>query len=468
MIFKTIQSSVDSSKQSLALFNKDWNTYKSNFINASGGFKEKATTIFNSNDVNCLKEYNTQIQAGIRPSEAYKATMMNCTKEAKQNAVAIAKGTMTYEQATSSMKSMTLSAKAGELALKGLRMAGNMVAGMLIGMAVSAFVGWIDDMVHVDERVQEALEESVSKFEATTEEVNKLEDELKTCRDRLAELQALADKGTISVAEEKELETLTKTNDELERKLALKQAEQIRDQKEVLSKAKKTSDKKVMNEYAVTNEDGETGSFRVYKDEELIDQYKNYKEVLKLQKKYSNHDYSDRLNGLQDRIEEMYDDISPTIEAYEGLIDAGYELEGEDKTRYESLKKAQSAYLEYTYILNGNKEAYEALNAEQKRSVLLDRLKEKGLKKKNRNAVIDSLSDDDLNNLWDSDFDFTPPQMKDYESAVEYGKACLFCFLSIYAICNYIVSKNYRFHSFVVHHKYNLLLSASFQNCLYP
>lgn len=332
MIFKTIQSSVDSSKQSLALFNKDWNTYKSNFINASGGFKEKATTIFNSNDVNCLKEYNTQIQAGIRPSEAYKATMMNCTKEAKQNAVAIAKGTMTYEQATSSMKSMTLSAKAGELALKGLRMAGNMVAGMLIGMAVSAFVGWIDDMVHADERVQEALEESVSKFEATTEEVNKLEDELKTCRDRLAELQALADKGTISVAEEKELETLTKTNDELERKLALKQAEQIRDQKEVLSKAKKTSDKKVMNEYAVTNEDGETGSFRVYKDEELIDQYKNYKEVLKLQKKYSNHDYSDRLNGLQDRIEEMYDDISPTIESYEGLIDAGYELEGEDKS----------------------------------------------------------------------------------------------------------------------------------------
>lgn len=38
MIFKTITSSVDETRKTLALFNKDWNTYKSNWQNANGLF----------------------------------------------------------------------------------------------------------------------------------------------------------------------------------------------------------------------------------------------------------------------------------------------------------------------------------------------------------------------------------------------------------------------------------------------
>ena len=45
MIFKTINSSVDNTRKTLALFNKDWNTYKTNWQNGfsqsgiSGGIK---------------------------------------------------------------------------------------------------------------------------------------------------------------------------------------------------------------------------------------------------------------------------------------------------------------------------------------------------------------------------------------------------------------------------------------------
>lgn len=36
MIFKQINSSVDKTRKTLALFNKDWNTYKANWQNANG------------------------------------------------------------------------------------------------------------------------------------------------------------------------------------------------------------------------------------------------------------------------------------------------------------------------------------------------------------------------------------------------------------------------------------------------
>ena len=66
MIFKTIISSVDETRKTLALFNKDWNTYKSNWQNANGIFGKigsvftPANTISKS-DINAIKAYNAQI-----------------------------------------------------------------------------------------------------------------------------------------------------------------------------------------------------------------------------------------------------------------------------------------------------------------------------------------------------------------------------------------------------------------------
>lgn len=294
---------------------------------------------------------------------------------------------------------------------------------VLVTTAVTVGVMAWNKYKQAQEEAGKALEESVSKFEATTEEVNKLEDELKTCRDRLAELQALADKGTISVAEEKELETLQKQNKELERKLALKQQEQIEDQEEVLEDNEDALHKKVASDYI--HRGSNTGKTYVTPEEELnaaIDAYNRYSKLL--EEDPTNEYVKEQLKSASNRIKEMYNDhLSDSINAYDKIIEAGGKLDAEHQAEYEGLKKTQGAYLEYVYTLNGNKEAYEALNTEQQRSILLDRLKEKGLSDNEQNAVMNSLSDDDLNNLWDADFDFTPPQMKDYDSAEEYGKA---------------------------------------------
>ena len=98
LIFKTINSSVDETRQTLALFNKDWDTYKRNWQNADD-FRSKLKSVISSNDVNCIKAFNTQLSNGIKPSEAYKNTMVNCSKAAKQEAVAIAKGNSTLQEA---------------------------------------------------------------------------------------------------------------------------------------------------------------------------------------------------------------------------------------------------------------------------------------------------------------------------------------------------------------------------------
>ena len=50
-IFKTITSSVDESRKTLALFNKDWNTYKTNWQNANG-IGGKIGSIFTSSNAN--------------------------------------------------------------------------------------------------------------------------------------------------------------------------------------------------------------------------------------------------------------------------------------------------------------------------------------------------------------------------------------------------------------------------------
>lgn len=191
MVFKTIESSIDKSRTSLALFNKDWNIFKTNWQNTSGGFGAKFATIFNSNDINCLKEYNRQIQAGIKPSVAYKNTMMSCTKEAKKNAVAMTKGTMSYQQATDSIKNMSVGAKAGKVALQGLAMAGNMIAMWAITKVIELTVKAIDEYVNAWEHATEAIEEHSSAYKEAVSEIETVSSKIEDLDTQIAELNGL-------------------------------------------------------------------------------------------------------------------------------------------------------------------------------------------------------------------------------------------------------------------------------------
>lgn len=69
--------------------------------------------------------------------------------------------------------------------------------------------------------LQETAQDSKSAYDSTISEIKSLNDELKTTKDRINELQ---NKDSLTFSEEDELEKLKKTNDELERELRIKEA----------------------------------------------------------------------------------------------------------------------------------------------------------------------------------------------------------------------------------------------------
>lgn len=319
-------------------------------------------------------------------------------------------------------------AKLATIGLQAASIALNMALTMGISFAIQWVITLFDYLIHRTEKMQEALQNSVDEFNTTTDELKSLEEELKTTTERLEELQKLADNGTISIAEEAELKTLKETNKELARKVALKQQEQAQEARDVLKDSKKNANSTVTSKYEekTTASGNYTYGASITPDKELELAIKARETYSKAAEKNKGTNlegwYEDQTEIAENRIEEMYALISPTIEAYESLINAGIELEGEDKARYEQLKKTQDAYLEYVYILNGTREAFEGLNAEQQRNVLLNRLIKQGLSEDVAKAIVGSISEEDLSKYWDKNFSFVPPEMKDGETAEEYGK----------------------------------------------
>lgn len=447
MMFKTIDGE-------LKVFNKTILSTQNNLKNLQNA-QVQTIRIMGSNGTNVRTEGSGIITSEIAASVAQPQTVSNFTKlnnafnvynnnltksTGLQNAYIKSVGTQNQalgnylaglKGAPATFGGYIASLTKAKLATIGLHAASialNMALTMGVAVAISALFKGIDYLIHRTEKMQEALENSVSEFNSVTDELKSLEEELKTTTERLAELQKLADNGTISVAEEAELETLKKTNKELARKIALKQQDQAQEARDVLKDSRKNANSTVSSKYnrKTTSSGNSEYGVSVTPDEELelaIKAYETNSKALENNRGTNLEGwYEDQTEAAKNRIEEMYDFISPTIDAYEDLINASIELEGEDKTQYEQLKKSQEAYLAYVYTLNGTREAFEGLNAEQQRNVLLNRLVKQGLSEDVAKAIVGSISDEYLEKFWDKDFSFTPPEMKDGETAEEYGK----------------------------------------------
>lgn len=383
------QISIDSAKNTAANIvdwnneikagNKSWQDY---FETLGRGEQYIVDVVKNTNDLSKLTG----------------ADLVRANQEARRAAIA-------HNEA---LKQQTLSAKAATLGLKALSIAGNMLLSMGISMAISATIKGIDYLIHRQEKLKEALDESISALEGTTLEIEELEKQSETCAEKIAELQKLKNAGIISIADEKELEKLKKENDELERQIVLLKDKQIREGKETLKKTKKQDDELVKSRYSLGN--------NVRTDEEI-----NYAAQQFL---YARNTGNEALQTeASDRIVEMYEKIQPTLEAYRALEDAGYDLSDSEKERYEQLKNGEQTYLLYLYWIRGTKDEFAALNEETQKNVLLGNLMKKGLSREQADAVMTNIKPEDYVKIWESDFKFTPPDPNDYESAEEYGKA---------------------------------------------
>lgn len=277
-----------------------------------------------------------------------------------------------------------MSAKAGEVAMKALSIAGNMLMFTLVvkGVELLTTKGLVK-LIVTNEELKESLEESKSSFEGVTDELESLESELKTTTDRLEELQKLADNNTISIADEKELELLKAQNEELREKIALKKEAQIDEGKDLLRDSKKLANRTILSSYQYvegTVEQGNPQYASILPEEEL---------ALAFEKYFNPNTLKANEIVPTEVIEEMYPVIEDVIEAYEMLNDAGYELSDTEKAHYAELDALQEKYLLYRYELNGTKETFQALNDEYKKGILVQRLLDKGLSFSQAHLVLD-------------------------------------------------------------------------------
>lgn len=151
-------------------------------------------------------------------------------------AVDIAKGTVSFDDLAYSFDRATLSAKAGQIAMKGLSIAGNMLAGMAIGVAINLAVKAIDHYVNRVKYAREALADANAEYKNTVSEIESINTEL----DSLAEKMHALEEGGITFAEQEEYDRLKDSTAELERQLAIKQTMAKLEAREAASKAVKS------------------------------------------------------------------------------------------------------------------------------------------------------------------------------------------------------------------------------------
>lgn len=166
MIFKTITSSVNETRKTLALFNKDWNTYKRNWQNANGVFGKIGSVFTPANaitksDIEAIKAYNSQIDSCVTSQTAFNRTMLNASPAA-QNLVASYNGGKVSAQGMATAQN---AAKTSTIGLTIAQTALNAAIGMGIGLLISLVVKGIDKLVHANEEAIEKAEELRRKYE---------------------------------------------------------------------------------------------------------------------------------------------------------------------------------------------------------------------------------------------------------------------------------------------------------------
>lgn len=135
-----------------------------------------------------------------------------------------------------SLKQMTLGAKAGQAALKGLAIAGNMVVFALILKGIEAAAAAIDHYIHRIERSNEAMENAVCEYESAKSELESLNFELESNKQKIDELLS---KDKLTYTEEGQLEKLQKITKELEAQQDIAEKTEAKSAKEA---GKKTVD----------------------------------------------------------------------------------------------------------------------------------------------------------------------------------------------------------------------------------
>lgn len=211
MIFRTIDENAINNIYKYGIRNSSFADI-ANAYNAGGikGVGNSLSSFITSKDLSNIKEFNRLVsEEGVSSQIAWKTmqTSSSATKELfdnEENLIKSGNSVVLSEKAISTAtNTMTLSAKSGQVALKGLAIAGNMVVGILAGFVIFKAIEGLDNLVHAADNAKKSAEGFAGSFSS-------MNDEFSSNNSKLSELQKQYDelsKGVNSLGENVSLTT---------------------------------------------------------------------------------------------------------------------------------------------------------------------------------------------------------------------------------------------------------------------
>lgn len=212
MIFKTIDSSVDNTRKTLALFNKDWNTYKTNWQQGfsqngvAGGIKSifqssNSNSVISKDQLQILRNWNNAVAHGCTNQETFNRII----KDADSNTKLYFSGLNKGKGSVKGLKNAQNVAKQSTIGLTLAQTALNAAISLGFTAALMLAVKGLDKLINSAKRASEAADEA---FSDTTEKVQKNEEETKSLDELISKYKELKESENLDVDGRKEIKEI--------------------------------------------------------------------------------------------------------------------------------------------------------------------------------------------------------------------------------------------------------------------
>lgn len=211
-IFKTIDSSVDNTRKTLALFNKDWNTYKTNWQQGfsqngvAGGIKSifqssNSNSVISKDQLQILRNWNNAVAHGCTNQETFNRIIKDADSNTKLYFSGLNKGKGSVE----GLKNAQNVAKQSTIGLTLAQTALNAAISLGFTAALMLAVKGLDKLINSAKRASEAADEA---FSDTTEKVQKNEEEAKSLDELISKYKELKESENLDVDGRKEIKEI--------------------------------------------------------------------------------------------------------------------------------------------------------------------------------------------------------------------------------------------------------------------
>lgn len=182
MVFKTIESDITRSGQSLSIFGKEIKNIYRDFSSAVDGIKNKTGNIsqfsigrifgnkLSQQDIQAIKNYNEEIKKynqmtddAVSPQTAFYKCLGNSSSAAQQLAREANGAAVSEELLTQNTQTLTFAQKASAAASQVMGEALNMALNLGVGLLVSLIVSEITKLVNKQKELSEQAKESADK-----------------------------------------------------------------------------------------------------------------------------------------------------------------------------------------------------------------------------------------------------------------------------------------------------------------